>query len=151
HLAARLRNTSLVVCLDSGCGNYDQLWMTTSLRGLASGTLKIRVLAEGVHSGHASGVVPSSFRILRQLLSRLADEETGGVRPSEFYAQIPPERLGQARTAAAALGDTVYTEYPFAPGVAPMGDDLAELILSRTWRPQLSVTGINGLPEPANA
>ena len=53
HLAERLGNPSLVICLDSGCGNYDQLWLTTSLRGLASGTLTVRVLEEGVHSGDA--------------------------------------------------------------------------------------------------
>jgi acetylornithine deacetylase/succinyl-diaminopimelate desuccinylase-like protein len=151
HLAARIGNPSLVVCLDSGCGNYDQLWLTTSLRGLVSGTLEIRVLDEGVHSGHASGVVPSSFRIMRQLLSRLEDEATGSICPSELYAQIPAERVAQARRAATALGDTVYTEYPFAPGVAPMGDDLAELVLNRTWRPQLAVIGIDGLPKPGDA
>ena len=151
HLAARIGSPSLVVCLDSGCGNYDQLWMTTSLRGIAAGTLKIEVLTEGVHSGHASGVVPSSFRILRQLLSRLEDEATGAVRPSEFYAQIPPERVAQARTVAAALGDEVFTEYPFAAGTRPMSDDLTELVLNRTWRPQLATIGIDGLPNPADA
>ena len=103
-----------MICLDSGCGNYDQLWLTTSLRGMASGTLTVEVLDEGVHSGDASGVVPSSFRILRQLLSRLEDEETGAIRPAELYAQIPPERVAQARRAAAALGDAVYTKFPFA-------------------------------------
>jgi acetylornithine deacetylase/succinyl-diaminopimelate desuccinylase-like protein len=151
HLAPRIGDPSLVVCLDSGCGNYDQLWLTTSLRGLVSGTLEIRVLTEGVHSGHASGVVPSSFRILRQLLSRLEDENTGAIRQSEFYAQIPAERVAQARSSAAALGDAVFTEYPFAAGVAPMSDDLAELVLNRTWRPQLAVIGMNGLPSPGDA
>ena len=119
HLAGRLGNPSLVVCLDSGCGNYDQLWLTTSLRGMTAGTLDVRVLDEGVHSGDASGVVPSSFRIMRQLLSRLEDEATGAVRPSELYAQIPAERVTQARDAAAALGDAVYTKFPFTPGMAP--------------------------------
>jgi acetylornithine deacetylase/succinyl-diaminopimelate desuccinylase-like protein len=151
HLAARIGRPSLVICLDSGCGNYDQLWMTTSLRGIAAGTLMVEVLTEGVHSGHASGVVPSSFRILRRLLSRLEDEASGAIRPSEFYAQIPPQRIMQARAAAAVLGEGVYTEYPFAPGVRPSGDDLAELVLNRTWRPQLAVIGIDGLPPPADA
>ena len=96
YLAERLGNPSLVICLDSGCGNYDQLWLTTSLRGLASGTLTVRVLEEGVHSGDASGIVPSSFRILGRLLSRLEDEETGAVRPAELYAQIPADRVSQA-------------------------------------------------------
>jgi acetylornithine deacetylase/succinyl-diaminopimelate desuccinylase-like protein len=151
HLAARLGSPSLVVCLDSGCGNYDQLWLTTSLRGMAAGTLEVRVLDEGVHSGDASGVVPSSFRIMRQLLSRLEDEATGAVRPSELYAQVPPERVAQARQAAAALGDTVYTKFPFVSGMMPAADDRTELVLNRTWRPQLAVIGIDGLPKPGDA
>ena len=151
HLAGRLGNPSLVICLDSGCGNYDQLWLTTSLRGLASGTLTVQVLEEGVHSGDASGVVPSSFRILRHLLSRLEDEETGAVRPAELYVQIPPERVAQARRAAAALGKTVYSKFPLVPGMSPMTEDLTELVLNRTWRPQLAVIGIDGLPTPVNA
>jgi acetylornithine deacetylase/succinyl-diaminopimelate desuccinylase-like protein len=151
HLAEKLGNPSLVICLDSGCGNYDQLWLTTSLRGVASGTLRVEVLEEGVHSGDASGIVPSSFRILRLLLSRLEDEETGAVRPAELYAQVPPERVAQARRAAAALGDAVFAKFPFVPGMSPMTDDLTELVLNRTWRPQLAVTGIDGLPTPGDA
>jgi acetylornithine deacetylase/succinyl-diaminopimelate desuccinylase-like protein len=150
HLAARLGNPSLVVCLDSGCGNYDQLWLTTSLRGMTAGTLEVRVLDEGVHSGDASGVVPSSFRIVRQLLSRLEDEDTGTVRPPELYAQIPAERVAQARHAASALGDAVYTKFPFVSGMSPAGDDLTELVLNRTWRPQLAVIGMDGLPSPSS-
>ncbi|MBV9374901.1 MAG: M20 family metallopeptidase [Alphaproteobacteria bacterium] len=151
HLAQKIGTPSLVVCLDSGCGNYDQLWMTTSLRGMAAGTLRIEVLDEGVHSGDASGIVPSSFRILRRLLSRLEDEETGAIRPAELYVQIPPERVAQARRASAALGDAVYTKFPLKAGMSPMDDDLTELVLNRTWRPQLAVTGIGGLPPPVDA
>jgi acetylornithine deacetylase/succinyl-diaminopimelate desuccinylase-like protein len=151
YLAERLGNPSLVICLDSGCGNYDQLWLTTSLRGLASGTLTVRVLEEGVHSGDASGIVPSSFRILGRLLSRLEDEETGAVRPAELYAQIPADRVSQARRAAAALGSAVYTKFPFPAGTSPVTEDLTELVLNRSWRPQLAVTGIDGLPKPADA
>jgi acetylornithine deacetylase/succinyl-diaminopimelate desuccinylase-like protein len=151
HLAERLEDPSLVICLDSGCGNYEQLWLTTSLRGLASGTLTVRVLDEGVHSGDASGVVPSSFRVLRLLLSRLEDEQTGTIRPSELYAQIPPERVFQARRAAGALGNAVYTKFPLPGQMSPVAEDLTELVLNRTWRPQLAVTGIDGLPKPADA
>ena len=151
HLAARLGNPSLVVCLDSGCGNYDQLWLTTSLRGMTAGTLEVRVLDEGVHSGDASGVVPSSFRIMRQLLSRLEDADTGTVRLPELYAQVPAERVAQARHAASALGNALYTKFPFVSGMSPAGYDLAELVLNRTWRPQLAVIGIDGLPSPGDA
>jgi acetylornithine deacetylase/succinyl-diaminopimelate desuccinylase-like protein len=140
-----------VVCLDSGCGNYDQLWLTTSLRGMVAGTLRVRVLAEGVHSGDASGVVPSAFRILRRLLSRLEDEATGELRLAELAVPIPPERIAQARIAAAALGAAVYGKFPFVPGMTPLTPDLPELVLNRTWRAQLAVTGMDGLPPIANA
>src|SRR6266404_5864502 len=133
HLADRIGRPSLVICLDSGCGNYEQLWMTTSLRGIAAGTLSVSVLEEGVHSGDASGVVPSCFRILRRLLSRLEDETTGAIDASELQAQIPAERITQARRAAQALGKEIYAKFPMTPGLKPVDDDLVELILNRTW------------------
>src|SRR5262252_7369633 len=108
HLAARIGKPSLVVCLDSGCGDYDQLWLTTSLRGLTGGNLTVKVLEEGVHSGDASGIVASSFRILRQLLSRLEDPQTGKILPSELHAPIPPQRVEQAAKASKVLGKDVW-------------------------------------------
>ena len=146
HLAPRIGNPSLVVCLDSGCGNYDQLWLTTSLRGMTGGELTVQVLEEGVHSGDASGVVPSSFRILRELLSRLEDPETGRIKPKELYAEIPPQRVEQAKAAAGVLGNAIYQKFPFVEGMQPVTEDLTELVLNRTWRPQLAVTGAEGLP-----
>jgi acetylornithine deacetylase/succinyl-diaminopimelate desuccinylase-like protein len=146
HLAARIGNPSLVVCLDSGCGNYDQLWLTTSLRGMTGGELTVQVLEEGVHSGDASGVVPSSFRILRELLSRLEDPQTGHIKPKELYAEIPPQRIEQAKAASGILGKEIYNKFPFVEGMHPVTDDLAELVLNRTWRPQLAVTGVDGMP-----
>jgi len=151
HLAARLGRPSLVVCLDSGCANYEQLWLTTSLRGLAGAVLTVRVLEEGVHSGDASGIVPSAFRVLRQLLSRLEEEGSGRILPAELHVQIPSERIEQARHAAATLGDAVYAKFPLVKGMRPMDEDLAELVLNRTWRPALSVVGADGLPPPASA
>jgi acetylornithine deacetylase/succinyl-diaminopimelate desuccinylase-like protein len=151
HLAKRIGTPSLVVCLDSGCGNYDQLWVTTSLRGLIAGELKVTVLDEGVHSGDASGIVPSSFRIMRRLISRLEDQDTGAIVPESLYAQVPAERVAQAKVAAAALGKEVYAKFPFPDGVTPVTDDLTELVLNRTWRPQLAVTGMDGFPTPQNA
>ena len=150
-LAERIGKVSLVVCLDSGCGDYERLWVTTSLRGMIGGTLRVDVLEEGVHSGDASGVVPSSFRILRQLLARLEDIETGKVIVEDLNAPIPPERVAQAKVAAQALGDQVYAKFPFVEGMKPNGTDLAELVLNRTWRPALSVTGLAGAPAPVDA
>ena len=151
YLANRIGTPSLVVCLDSGCGNYDQLWLTTSLRGLAGGTLRVRVLEEGVHSGDASGVVPSSFRVLRQLLDRIEDPVTGRIRIDPLYVDIPSERIEQASEASQVLGTAIYDKFPFLPGMQPMGQDLADLVLNRTWRPTLSVTGADGLPSLMDA
>ena len=151
HLAERIGKPSLVVCLDSGCANYDQLWCTTSLRGLAGGNLRVDVLTEGVHSGDASGIVPSSFRVLRQLLSRLEDEATGTIRPEGLSVDIPEQRRLQAARAAEVLGPEVYDKFPFLPGMSPMGGDLTELILNRTWRPMLSITGADGIPALGSA
>ena len=151
HLADRIGRPSLVVCLDSGCGNYDQLWCTTSLRGLAGGNLTVKVLDEGVHSGDASGIVPSSFRIIRQLLSRIEDETTGRILVDGMHVEIPAERLEQASKVADVLGTEVYDKFPFLPGMTPMASDLTELVLNRTWRPALSITGADGLPALSSA
>jgi len=151
HLAGPIGSVDLVVCLDSGCGNYDQLWLTTSLRGIAAGTLCVRVLTEGIHSGDGSGIVPSSFRIFRQLLTRIEDENTGAMKCPEFYVPIPEDRLAQASAAAAALGDEVFNKMPFAGSTRPMASSHKEMILNRTWKPQLAVIAIGGYPEPEAA
>ena len=150
HLAKRIGDPTLVVCLDSGCGNYEQLWGTTSLRGIVTGDLKVEVLREGVHSGDASGIVPSSFRILRQLLSRIEDPETGRVR-DEFHVEIPRERVEQAGAAAEVLGEAVFSKFPWVEGMHPMHDDRTELVLNRTWRPTVSITGVDGMPALGSA
>jgi len=155
-LRERLGNVSLVVCLDSGAGNYDQLWLTTSLRGMVSGVLKVEVLTEGIHSGDASGLVPSSFRILRQVLDRLEDSKTGRLLPDSFHCEVPAARVAQARATAAILQDEVWKRYPWSCGAdgaftLPTTTDPVEGLLNRTWRPTLSVTGVEGFPDLGNA
>lgn len=153
-LRPRLGDVGLVVCLDSGAGNYEQLWTTTSLRGMVGGTLKVQVLTEGVHSGDASGLVPSSFRILRQVLERLEDAATGRLLPEGFHCDIPAQRLAQAQAAAAILGDTVVKRFPWVhydcggqeQAALPVHTDPVQALLARTWRPALSITGAEGLP-----
>lgn len=146
HLADRIGTPDLVVCLDSGCGNYDQLWSTTSLRGMAAGNLKVEMIREGIHSGDGSGIVADTFRVLRHLISRLEDPETGAILPKEFSVDIPAQRVEQAQAAAKVLGETTYTQYPFLDGAQPLTKELPELVLNRTWRPFLAVTGQDGLP-----
>jgi acetylornithine deacetylase/succinyl-diaminopimelate desuccinylase-like protein len=150
-LSERIQTPDLVIGLDSGCGNYEQLWGTTSLRGLVNGVLTVEVLSEGVHSGDASGVVASSFRILRTLLDRIDAADSGMVKHAVFHAPIPPERNQQAKKAAGVLGEEIWRKFPFTGGMKPMASDLPDLVLNRTWRPMLSVTGAEGLPLPANA
>ena len=151
HLRGRIGTPSLVVCLDSGAADYERLWCTTSLRGMVIGNLHVDVLREGVHSGDASGIVPSSFRIVRALLGRLEDAATGRILPEWLYAPIPEQRVAQAKAMAGALGDAIASHYPWRAGTRPVVSDPAEQILNRTWRPQLAITGASGLPELGSA
>ncbi len=150
-LADRIGEPSLVVCLDAECSNYDQFWCTTSLRGNLIGTLRVEVLREGVHSGMASGIAASSFRIARQLLARVEDAATGRILIPELHGDIPRDREQQAQAAAVTLGDVVFRKIPFLDGMRPMSDDPAELLLNSTWRPTLSVTGVEGIPPASSA
>jgi len=147
-LAARLGEPDLVICLDSGCGNYDQLWGTTSLRGIVNGVLTVEVLSEGMHSG-ASGMVPSSFRIARQLLSRIEDERTGAI-VKDFQVVMPPARREEARAVVATLG-AEFGRFPVMPGMRLAKEDPVELMLAGTWEPALSVLGADGIPAVVDA
>ncbi|MCA8974609.1 MAG: M20/M25/M40 family metallo-hydrolase, partial [Planctomycetes bacterium] len=150
-LQSRIGNPSLVICLDSGCGNYDQLWCTTSLRGMTSGELRVEVLTEGVHSGDASGIVPSSFRVFRELMARLEDGKTGEILPKPFHVKIPKQRKQQAATCARVLGNDLWKRFPWAEGTKPMAKDRTELVLNRTWRPWVELIGVDGVPAVGNA
>lgn len=150
-LADRIGTPSLVVCLDAECGNYEQLWCTTSLRGNLVGNLSVDVLTEGVHSGGASGIVPSSFRIVRQLLSRLENESNGKILSGDLHAEIPQQRLDQAERAAAVLGDSVYEKFPWIDTDSEPSESAYELLLNNTWGPTLAVTGADGIPAMQNA
>jgi len=148
-LADRIGTPSLIVCLDSGCLDYDRLWVTTSLRGLLAGQLDVSISTEGVHSGDASGVVPSTFRIARMLLSRLEDETTGEVLLPAVRVPMPPDRVEQAAATAGEMTGTLAEKFPFLPGAEPVTNDPTEQLLNRTFRSQLEITGADGFP-PCN-
>lgn len=150
-LKERIGKPSLIICLDSGAGNYDQLWMTTSLRGNVVGELSVELISEGVHSGYASGIAADSFRVARQLIGRVEDETSGEVKLPQLHGEIPEKRVQEAAQCASALGDEVFSGLPFHPGVKPILDDCQQLILNRTWRPALTVTGAEGFPAIADA
>ncbi|CAN5257659.1 M20 family metallopeptidase [soil metagenome] len=145
-LTDRIGTPDLVVCLDSECATYDRLWMTTSLRGILGIVVTVEILTEGVHSGSAGGVVPSSFRIMRQLLSRLEDEHTGELLLPELHAEVPSDRAEQIKATATELGDAAGGRYPLVEGARAIGDDPSEQLLNRTWRPALATVGIDGIP-----
>ncbi|NQY43338.1 MAG: M20/M25/M40 family metallo-hydrolase [Legionellales bacterium] len=139
-------NPDLIFCLDSGCGNYEQMWVTTSLRGIVGGKLKVQVTGEGVHSGLASGIVPCSFNIIRQLLNRIEDQDTGIINIPELQVDIPLNRIQESKDAAEILQDKIYQDLPFLRETKPINNNNVELLLNRTWRSFLSITGANGLP-----
>jgi acetylornithine deacetylase/succinyl-diaminopimelate desuccinylase-like protein len=154
HLEAlgdALGEPSLVVCLDAECGNYEQLWCTTSLRGNLVGTLRVRVLSEGVHSGMATGIAPTPFRILEQLLGRIESPVTGDVLLDELHVSMPRDRRAQAVAAARVLGQSVAGKLPWAPGVQAVSNDPTELLINSSWRATLAVTGADGLPPVGSA
>jgi acetylornithine deacetylase/succinyl-diaminopimelate desuccinylase-like protein len=151
HLRPRLGAVSLVVCLDSGAGDYDRMWLTTSLRGMVQVNVTAKVLDVAQHSGIASGIVPSSFRVLRTLLDRLEDSGTGEVLIPEMHVTVPANRLDEARASAATAPGLVTAGLPLTPGVRTVSDDEIELILNSSWRPTLSIIGAAGLPAPADA
>jgi acetylornithine deacetylase/succinyl-diaminopimelate desuccinylase-like protein len=150
-LRDHLGPVELLVCLDSGALTYDRLWVTTSLRGIVIAEVRVAVLEQGQHSGSASGVVPSSFRILRELLDRVEDSTTGDIRLTQFHGDIPDEHVVAANELANEFGDIIARELPTLPGVRVMGDSPADRILRRTWSPTLSVTGMGGIPAPESA
>lgn len=150
-LQQRIGTPGLIICLDSGAGNYEQLWMTTSLRGNVVGELSVRLITEGVHSGNASGIVADSFRVARTLIDSIEDKDSGNIKLEALHCEIPAERIKQAAYCAEVLADEVYSEFPWHTGVRPVLEDRQELILNRTWRPALTVTGAEGLPGIANA
>ena len=145
-LGSGIGDPSLVICLDAECGNYDQLWTTTSLRGNLVGKLTVRVLTEGAHSGLASGIAATPFRLLAQLIARIEDPASGELKLEELHADIPKDRRAQIGAAASVLGGQILDKIPFARGVGPVTADAAELLINNTWRPTLAVTGADGLP-----
>jgi acetylornithine deacetylase/succinyl-diaminopimelate desuccinylase-like protein len=142
---------SLVVCLDAECGNYEQVWCTTSLRGNLVGLLNVRVLDEGVHSGMATGIAPTPFRIAQQLLARLESPINGTLLPEELSVTIPQDRRAQVAAAARVLGETVAGKLPWASGVHAVSNDPVELLINSTWKATLAVTGADGMPPTVSA
>jgi acetylornithine deacetylase/succinyl-diaminopimelate desuccinylase-like protein len=151
RIKTRIGTPSLIICVDSGVITYDRLWLTNSLRGVIAFDFKVQILANGVHSGDASGVVPSSFRIMRQLLDRIEDSETGHIRLDFLHSQLEPKVYGDMADVCGLIDWSFVKSFPFLEGTQPVDRDLVENMINRAWRPTLSVVGANGLPDSATA
>ena len=149
-LKSRIGEPNLCICLDSGCLNYDQLWLTTSLRGVVNIDLTVQVLNEAIHSGEGTGLAADSFMILRNILDRLEDSKNGKII-DEFQVEIPKNRIAECKQVALIEGDTVFKKLKFTEGTKPMSNDNTELLLNNTWRPTLAIVGASGLPEHSTA
>mmetsp|Transcript_32029 Transcript_32029/g.29014 ORF Transcript_32029/g.29014 Transcript_32029/m.29014 type:complete len:170 (+) Transcript_32029:403-912(+) len=131
--------------LDSGCLNYEQLWVTNSLRGLLNVSMNVKIIKEGVHSGDASGIVPDTFRIIRQLLDRIEDPKTGEFH-KDLQVNVPSDSYKQAEDIAKSTSKELFERYPFIDGTTPTDTDGFKAYINRAWKPQMTVTGIDGLP-----
>lgn len=151
YLSDRLTNVTFLVCFDSGGKDFEHVWNTTSLRGNLVGTLTVEMLREATHSGPASGAIPSTFRILRQLLSRIEDENTGEILLPSFHVEIPEERLEQIKYVAKEMSRHRTEMFPLLPGCHLVSNKLEDILINTTWKPTLSVIGVEGMPPFASA
>lgn len=147
----RLGSVNAFFILDNSCSDYERLWTVSSLRGVIKGTLKVKVLSHGVHSGAYSGIVPDAYGIAQHLLSRVYDPLTSEVKIPSCLAKIPDTCQQQLQNVGNILGDQIWNRAPLLPGVSPISTQPDELLLQNTWKPALTITGISGIPVPENA
>ena len=146
-------DVNYVICLDSGCLSYDQLFVTMSLRGCIIADIKTEILTESIHSG-MSGFIRDTFHVTRALLDRIDDvndQEYGGKMIDSLQVEIPEKHIAYADALANTIGDELVSGYPLIDGCEPQMDTsqenaLRELLLNQTWRSQLCVTGIKDMP-----
>jgi acetylornithine deacetylase/succinyl-diaminopimelate desuccinylase-like protein len=143
HLAGWIGTPSLVICLDSGVGDYQRLWVTTSLRGTLGYRLTVKVLAEPIHSGLAGGIVPDPVMIAYELVARIGYHN----KVIQTLSATPPDdRLAQIGQTAQVFGDRFCDQLGLLPGVRPLGRSTRNLILTNTWGLDARIIGQCGLP-----
>ena len=150
ELESVLGTPDLVIVLDTGGIDYDRLWVTESLRGIVAGTLSVKVSSVGVHSGHGSGVMPSSFRLARQLLSRIEDENTGEIKPEWLHIEITDKMKEQA-TKIIEMNSESTDDFPLLDGVEKQVNDPLDIFLTMNLSPSLSIIGADGIPSIQDA
>lgn len=151
RMKSHLGDVGLVVILDSTALDYKRLWITQSLRGTVNCMLKVQVLEHDMHSGEAGGIVPSSFMIVRSLLDRMEDANTGKIRLDALHCDIPKEVIKQTKALAKVCGKQVFEAFPWEGATKPEKRNPWKAILSRNWEPALAVVGAGGIPSIAEA
>ena len=146
----KIGEPSLIFCLDSGTTDYEHMCLTTSLRGVICFKLRVDVLTQGLHSGSSSGIVPSSFRIMRNILNQFENSNNGDLIP-ELYVDIPADNYKQAKDLIDLKGGKIDFKFPMVEGLDSMGHTGFQDYINRIWKPQLSITGIDGLPPNSKA
>jgi len=145
-LTGELGNPDMIVVMDSGGPDYDHIWMTEALRGLVSGTLSVKVSHEGIHSGNSGGSIPSSFRIIRELLDRVEDSKTGEVLIPEMHVEIGEDVQDKAKALAEVVGGSIWEQFPTVDTLVPVASTTEEMIIAMNWEPTLCVIGVDGIP-----
>lgn len=108
--------------------------------------LKVECAASGYHSGEVGGIVPETFRIVRELLDRIDDPKTGKVVDA-FQSELPDWKVKEAIEVVRSQQTVLYDKFPVHEGVQVMNqDNLVEMYLDNVWRPNLAITGAGGLP-----
>lgn len=134
-------------CMDSGAFDYNQLWMTSSLRGICILDVTVECGKAGYHSGEVGGIVPETFRIIRTLLDRLDDSKTGEVCQELRAHPVPEWKVKEAEFMANLAGPEMHNKYGIVEGAQYCNqNDRVKMYLNNTWEPNLSVTGADGLP-----
>jgi acetylornithine deacetylase/succinyl-diaminopimelate desuccinylase-like protein len=131
--------------LDSSAEDDRTVWFCESLRGGITAALDVQHLEKPCHSGRATGIVPSSFRIARALLSRIENEDTGEIKLSEVVVSDIP--IGQIQTLYRVVGRLAVTSLcRLLPGARFLKESVAEMAVDRAWKAGLEITGADGLP-----
>lgn len=151
QLKAKIGSPECFIVLDNQCGDYNRLWLNTSLRGNISGTLSVSTMSYGVHSGSFSGIVPDPFTVAMTLLGRIQHPETGEILLDTLQAQIPALRLKQIQEVSLRMGDQIWKTAPLLENVQPKYGNNDAILIQSTWKPSLTIIGIDGIPSIQNA
>ena len=142
-------NVIAFIPLDSGCADYDRLWITNSLRGVCDYEINIQTLDNNISFGpEASGRIAENLFILRKAIDAVMDTSTGDVKIEEFYVKDIPEEIQEEMDKEIEIvGEQFFKEIPLYEGVKPLKTDIKEAMINNRWKPTCSILGIDNCPK----